>query len=430
MHKDNTMTQKQLSEQFLNVRRQTESLCAPLEIEDYVVQPIVDVSPPKWHLAHTTWFFETFVLQRYVPAYKPFHPLYSFLFNSYYNSVGARTLRSERGHLSRPTVKEVYAYRHAITEQVHELIYRIAEASWQEFADVMNLGIHHEQQHQELLVTDIKFILYTNPLRPAYQNIALGDRSETIPATFISFPAGTYCIGHKGEGFCFDNELPHHQVFLGEFRLMNRLVTNGEFLEFVESGGYQDFRHWLSDGWDTVQRERWQAPLYWEKRDGEWYEFTMSGLVPLRKNAPVAHISYYEAEAFASWSGKRLPTEFEWEVAAQHLAHNHEQANLLESQWLSPVPIEMHTANGQSSLWQMLGDVWEWTMSAYLPYPGYTKATGAFGEYNGKFMINQMTLRGGSCATPRSHIRYTYRNFFQPDKRWQFSGVRLADNPA
>ncbi len=423
------MTRHRLSEQFLTVREQTERLCAPLEIEDYVVQPIVDVSPPKWHLAHTTWFFETFALQRYAPSYTPFHPLYNFLFNSYYNSVGARTLRSERGHLSRPTVKEVYAYRHAITEQLNALIFTLDEAVWDEFASVITLGIHHEQQHQELLVTDIKFILYTNPLRPAYHSVSLDSSCESIiPETqFVPFPAGIYCIGHQGEGFCFDNEQPPHQVFLGDFQLMNRLVTNGEFLEFVESGGYQDFRHWLSDGWDIVQREQWRAPLYWEKIDGEWFEFTMSGLVPLRKHAPVAHISYYEADAFASWSGKRLPTEFEWEVAAQRAPLLLDDSNFLERNWLAPMPIQTRAADTASTLHQMFGDVWEWTMSAYLPYPNYTHDAGAFGEYNGKFMVNQMTLRGGSCATPRSHIRRTYRNFFQPDKRWQFSGVRLAN---
>ncbi|PIO48976.1 MAG: hypothetical protein CMR00_02400 [[Chlorobium] sp. 445] len=423
------MTRHRLSEQFLTVREQTERLCAPLEIEDYVVQPIVDVSPPKWHLAHTTWFFETFALQRYLPSYKLFHPLYNFLFNSYYNSVGARTLRSERGHLSRPTVKEVYAYRHAITEQLNALIFTIDEAVWDEFASVITLGIHHEQQHQELLVTDIKFILYTNPLRPAYHSVPVDHATESIiPETqFVPFPAGVYCIGHQGEGFCFDNEQPPHQVFLGDFQLMNRLVTNGEFLEFVESGAYQDFRHWLSDGWDIVQREQWHAPLYWEKIDGVWFEFTMSGLVPLRKHAPVAHISYYEADAFASWSGKRLPTEFEWEVAAQRAPLLLDDSNFLERNWLAPMPIQTRAADTTSLLHQMFGDVWEWTMSAYLPYPNYTHAAGAFGEYNGKFMVNQMTLRGGSCATPTSHIRRTYRNFFQPDKRWQFSGVRLAD---
>lgn len=427
------MTRHLLSEQFLTARKQTERLCAPLEIEDYVVQPILDVSPPKWHLAHTTWFFETFALQRYAPAYSPYHPLYNFLFNSYYNSVGARTPRSERGHLSRPTVKDIYAYRQAITEQLCELIFQIDDAAWQDFASVVTLGIHHEQQHQELLVMDIKFILYANPLRPAYQRARL-DESEiaggVAEAKFLEFPAGTYCIGHQGEGFCFDNELPHHQVFLGDFRLMNRLVTNEEFLAFIESGGYQDFRHWLSDGWDAVQREQWRAPLYWEKIDGEWFEFTMSGLVPLRKNAPVAHISYYEAEAFASWSGKRLPTEFEWEVAARRSALSTESGNFLESNWLAPMPLRERQADAEPMLQQMLGDVWEWTMSAYLPYPNYAQAAGAFGEYNGKFMINQMTLRGGSCATPKSHIRNTYRNFFQPDKRWQFSGIRLADKLA
>ncbi|MCS7013153.1 MAG: ergothioneine biosynthesis protein EgtB [Chloroherpetonaceae bacterium] len=420
------MHRTELAERFLSVRRETERLCAPLEIEDYVVQPIVDVSPPKWHLGHTTWFFETFVLQPYATAYQSFHPLYSFLFNSYYNAIGARTARNERGHLSRPTVKEVYTYRTIVTEKVHELIMHLSDEKWPEVSSIIELGIHHEQQHQELLVTDIKYILFTNPLRPAYQALAPATARQTAAPSseqYVEVPAGIYCVGYNGMGFCFDNELPHHKVYLGDTRLMTRPVTNGEFLEFVESGGYRDFRHWLSDGWDTVQRERWQAPLYWEKIDGEWFEFTLSGLVPLRKEAPVSHISYYEADAFASWKGKRLPTEFEWEVAATLAQANPEQGNFLESGLLMPIP----AAETDGTLQQMFGDVWEWTASAYLPYPNYQKAAGAIGEYNGKFMSGQMVLRGGSCATPQSHIRLTYRNFFQPDKRWQFSGVRLAD---
>lgn len=423
------MTRTELTEWFLSVRRTTEQLCAPLEIEDYVVQPIVDVSPPKWHLGHTSWFFETFVLQPYCSGYTPFHPLYGFLFNSYYNSVGARTARHQRGHLSRPTVREIYAYRNAITEQVLDLIAQLDEAHWHDAAAIIELGIHHEQQHQELLLTDIKYILFTNPLRPAYlspdtfASLPSASSHSDVPERYVEVPAGVYCIGHCGDGFCFDNELPHHKVYIGDLRFMTRLVTNGEFLEFVESGGYDDFRHWLSDGWDIVQREHWRAPLYWENLDGQWFEFTLYGRVPLRKEAPVTHISYYEAEAFASWKGKRLPTEFEWEVAATLLQASAEHGNFLESGYLMPMPARVTS----EPLQQMLGDVWEWTASAYLPYPNYQKAAGAIGEYNGKFMSNQMVLRGGSCVTPKSHIRTTYRNFFQPDKRWQFSGVRLAD---
>lgn len=409
-------------QRFQAIRRQTEALCSPLEIEDYVVQPIVDVSPPKWHLAHTTWFFETFLLQRFHSNFKPHNPFYNFLFNSYYNSVGARTLRQNRGDLSRPTVKEVYRYRSDTDEQMASLILTIDEAQWNAFSKLLELGLHHEQQHQELLLTDIKFILSQNPSKPVYIDSTPIPTIETV-AKFINVGGGKHCIGFNGSDFCFDNERPHHAVWIDDFQLQNRLTTNREYLDFINDGGYRDFRHWLSEGWDWVQREGWTAPLYWEHRDGEWFEFTLSGSRPLNPNAPVCHISYFEAEAFASWSEKRLPAEAEWEIVGKTFKA---QTNniFLESNYFHPQPLEATP----ESFSQFFGDVWEWTASAYLPYPNYKKLDGAIGEYNGKFMMNQMVLRGGSAATPRSHIRATYRNFFHPDKRWQFTGVRLAQH--
>ncbi len=407
---------------FLQIRKQTEAICAPLEVEDYVVQPIVDVSPPKWHLGHVTWFWETFLLQAFKNAYKPYHALYNFLFNSYYESIGERVMRQKRGDLSRPTVREVYAYRHAITEAMLDLIETVSEERWQEFLALLELGLNHEQQHQELLLTDIKFILAQNPTKPSYCH-APRRKGIKIESKMIAIAGGKHCIGYNGTGFCFDNEQPHHAVWIDEFKLQNRLVTNREYLEFIEDGGYRDFRHWLSEGWEWVQREGWSAPLYWEKRDGEWVEYTLSGMEPLNLNAPVCHISYFEAEAFASWAGKRLPTEAEWEVAASKAKPLSKQW-FMESECFHPQPPD----EVNEEFYDLLGNVWEWTNSAYLPYPRYQHASGAVGEYNGKFMSNQMVLRGGSVATPQMHIRTTYRNFFHPDKRWQFSGVRLAEN--
>ncbi len=415
-------TREELARRFFAVRKQTEALCQPLCIEDYVVQPMVDVSPPKWHLGHTSWFFEKFLLEKFSASYALPQPIYNFIFNSYYNSVGVRVERHQRGALSRPTVEEVYQYRHDITARLGELIESIDESAWKDFHELMLLGIHHEQQHQELLVTDIKHILAMNPLRPAYHAAALPTRANTLPETFIDIAAGVYCIGYNGNGFCFDNEQPAHKVYVDAFALQNRLVTNGEWLEFIEDGGYNEFRHWLSDGWDAVQREQWRAPLYWENLDGVWHEMTLSGLRPIDRYAPVCHISYYEAEAFASWKGKRLPSEAEWEIACSLLGAKTSGGNFLESGYLHPVAV----SENDLTTTQLFGDVWEWTGSAYLPYPNYKHSSGALGEYNGKFMSNQMTLRGGSCATPESHIRATYRNFFQPDKRWQFTGMRLA----
>ncbi|MGQ9806173.1 MAG: ergothioneine biosynthesis protein EgtB [Chlorobiales bacterium] len=411
-----------LQTRFVETRKQTETICTPLEVEDYVVQPIVDVSPPKWHLGHTTWFFETFLLQQFNSQHKPQHPLYNFLFNSYYESVGERVIRQKRGDLSRPTVKEVYAYRNAITEEMLNLIETISEAEWRAFSAMLELGINHEQQHQELLLTDIKFILSQNPSKPTYCSAPRRKAIES-KSKMIEIKGGKHCIGYNGAGFCFDNEQPHHAVWIEDFKLQNRLVTNREYLEFILDGGYDDFRHWLSEGWACVKQEGWCAPLYWEQRDGDWVEYTLSGIEPLNLDAPVCHISYFEAEAFASWAGKRLPTEAEWEVATSITTVSSKNV-FLESGFLHPQPPDA----AEATLYDLLGNVWEWTSSAYLPYPKYKHSSGAIGEYNGKFMSNQMVLRGGSVATPQSHIRATYRNFFHTDKRWQFSGIRLAED--
>lgn len=418
------MQRSEVQQYYVDVRRTTVDLCRPLAIEDYVIQPVAYVSPPKWHLGHTTWFFETFVLQPYEQDYQPYHPLYGYLWNSYYQHAGERWERTKRGTLSRPTVQDVYAYRSAIDDRLCRLIDTIDASQWPEMQARLVLGLHHEQQHQELLVTDIKYILATNPLRPAYHAAPGTVASPVVPeARFMPFAGGTYEIGHGEAGFCFDNEQPAHHVFLQDFALQDRLVTNSEYLEFIADGGYDDFRHWLADGWETVHREGWRAPLYWHQVEGTWYETTLAGLHPLDPAAPVTHVSYYEAAAYAQWARKRLPTEAEWEVAARDTGVSSATGNFAEDRVFHPLPIRQKS--GRVS--QMLGDVWEWTGSAYLPYPGYRPAAGALGEYNGKFMSGQMVLRGGSCATPRSHIRVTYRNFFHAEERWQFTGIRLAD---
>jgi len=419
-----TVQRSDVQQYYLDVRQMTHGLCQPLAIEDYVIQPVASVSPPKWHLAHTTWFFETFVLQPYMPDYTPYHPLYSYLFNSYYQHIGERWERPKRGDLSRPTVREVYAYRAAIDDRMMQLIDTLDAPQWSEVYDRIVLGLHHEQQHQELLVTDIKYILATNPLYPVYHATPRVTPAAPVAAAhFIAFAGGMYDLGYAAEGFCFDNEQPAHRVFVHDFALQNRLVTNGEYLAFIEDGGYGDFRHWLSNGWDTVQREGWEAPLYWQRLDGQWHEMTLTGLRQLDVHAPVTHVSYYEAAAYASWTGKRLPAETEWEVAARRAGATPEAGNFVETHNFHPMPAPQQ----EGTLVQMLGDGWEWTGSAYLPYPGYRQGPGALGEYNGKFMSDQMVLRGGSCATPRSHIRVTYRNFFPAYERWQFTGIRLAD---
>jgi len=380
-----------LLQYFKEVRAYTEELCAPLKTEDYIPQPIVDVSPPRWNIAHTTWFFEEMILKRFVENYKVFDTNFGFLFNSYYNSIGERTKRDNRGDLSRPTVTEVYEYRKYVDAQMSKLLSRGVTG---EIEDLVILGLNHEQQHQELFLTDFKYILSCNPLFPVYrENFAVEEKAETKSDDFVEINEGIYEIGFDGEGFCFDNELGRHKVFLHDFSIRKSLVTNAEYLEFIEDGGYENFNLWHSEGWDWVNQNAVNAPLYWYKKDGKWLDFTLSGLRRINLDAPVCHISFYEAAAFAEWKGLRLATEFEWEIASEKF------------DW---------------------GRRWEWTNSAYLPYPHFKKAAGAVGEYNGKFMINQMVLRGASVATPAGHSRKTYRNFFQTNLRWQFTGIRLA----
>ncbi|MCC9135190.1 ergothioneine biosynthesis protein EgtB [Pontibacter silvestris] len=404
------------------IRSQTEYICEPLEPEDTVVQPMVDVSPPKWHMAHSTWFFETFVLQPFLPNYKLFHSSYGYLFNSYYNSVGNRVQRNQRSTLTRPPLRDVYAYRQHVNEHIVELLQILEEEKLAEVMPILELGLQHEQQHQELLITDIKYILSTNPLLPIYKTLKENtSKSCYVAPELLNITGGVYKIGFKGDSFCFDNELGVHEVLLEDFQVMNRTVTNGEYLQFMQDGGYTDFRHWLDEGLSFVQASGIKAPLYWIEQDGDWHHFTLHGLEKLDLNAPVCHISFYEADAYANWAGKRLLTEFEWEAASQ--AYPPASGNFVESDLLEPTAADPNI----KGLQQLYGNVWEWTYSAYHPYPGFTKAPGAIGEYNGKFMLNQMVLRGGSCATPESHIRTTYRNFFHADKRWQYNGIRLAN---
>jgi ergothioneine biosynthesis protein EgtB len=388
-----------LSETYKSVRAHTQAICQPLKTEDYVVQPVVDVSPPKWHIGHVTWFFETFVLKPYFENYREFDPTYNYVFNSYYETVGARIIRTHRGNLSRPTVEDIYNYREHVDAAMIEFLEKEIPKRIQE---IVVLGFNHEQQHQELLLTDIKYILGNNPLFPPYKNSI--DRTS-VPISFvpnsdnhylhhqIKMEEGIYEIGYGSDGFCFDNELKKHVVFLGEYRVEKNLVTNQQYLEFMNDDAYKNFKYWHADGWEWVKQNKIEAPLYWFFIDGQWMNYTLKGLEHVALKEPVCHISYYEAAAFAAWKQMRLPTEFEWEAAANHF------------DW---------------------GRRWEWTESAYLPYPGFAKAPGAIGEYNGKFMVNQMVLRGASDVTSPGHSRITYRNFFQPNLRWQYTGIRLA----
>lgn len=376
---------------FLETRHHTETICKPLEIEDYVVQPIVDVSPPKWHLGHTTWFFEEFILKPHKPAYKLFHDDFAFVFNSYYENVGKRVVRNDRGNLSRPGVAKVYDYRYYVTNEMKDFL---SGGISPEIEEILLIGIHHEKQHQELLLTDIKYILGNNPLLPKYSDAFQENPIQEFQQQWVRMKEGIYEIGHEdAKDFCYDNELGRHTVYLHDYSISNKLITNAEYLDFIDAGGYKDFNLWHAEGWDWVKQNQIEAPMYWHKIEGHWHQYTMKGLRKIDKEAPVAHISYFEAFAFAQWKDCRLPTEFEWEAAQQNF------------DW---------------------GSRWEWTESAYLPYPGYTKAPGAIGEYNGKFMVNQKVLRGGSVATSSNHTRPTYRNFFQTKLRWQFTGLRLA----
>lgn len=410
-----------LTERRLETRRLSLEIAAPLSPEDMTVQAMDDASPTKWHLAHTTWFFETFVLRRHAPEYRVFDEAFAYCFNSYYESEGERQPRPSRGLLSRPPAERVLAYREHVDAALERLLSQ--EAS-DEIAALIEIGINHEQQHQELMLTDILALFAASPLRPAYREPLQrpGKTGTTEPVRFVRFPGGIHGIGHDGHGFAWDNEQPSHAVMLQPFALADRLATNGEWLEFMADGGYRQHSLWLSDGWAMVRREGWQAPRYWERRDETWLEMTLEGLLPIAPVAPVCHVSYYEADAFARWAGKRLPTEFEWEVAAKDLPRS---GNTLGSRALRPLPCE---PTSQGKVRQMFGDVWEWTSSAYLPYPGYRSAEGALGEYNGKFMVGQHVLRGASCVTPDGHSRLSYRNFFYPHQRWQFTGLRLASD--
>jgi ergothioneine biosynthesis protein EgtB len=422
---------ERLRNRFHQLRDFTNSLCADLEPEDCVVQSMPDVSPTKWHLAHTTWFFETFILKKFVPGYRAEIPEYAYLFNSYYNAAGDMHRRDLRGLISRPTVSEAQRYRESIDSHMNDLLSSADEKLLDELEPLLVLGVHHEQQHQELLITDIKHVLAQNPLYPVFRESKTGGRSSAMPGSqnsplqFIDFEEGIVEIGHDGDGFAYDNEGPRHQALVPAFSLATRPVTNGEYIAFIEDNGYSRPEFWLSLGWMTVNEQSWNAPLYWTKRDGAWWNFTLSGLRRVDQSEPVTHVSYFEADAYANWAGARLPTEFEWERAA---VDRPIEGNFVETELFHPMAVVSAVSADKAgkSLYQMFGDVWEWTRSAYSPYPGYRAAPGALGEYNGKFMCNQYVLRGGSCATSRIHIRRTYRNFFQPEKRWQFTGIRLA----
>lgn len=408
-----------LGDKYQQVRQTSEQICQPLEIEDYVVQSMPDASPLKWHLAHTAWFFEVFILVPHLKGYKVFHPKYDYLLNSYYESLGERVAASQRGTLSRPTVAEIYRYRAYVDEAMQSLMAENIGNS--ELESLIILGLNHEQQHQEFLFTNIKHIFGNNPLRPVYNpNLPIPKAASIVkPLDWLDYPAQLYEIGNNGQGFAFDNEQPRHRVYLEEYRFGSRLVTNGQYLEFIQTGGYNNPDYWLSEGWTAARSQNWQAPLYWEKIDGNWWLMTLGGMRPLNENEPVCHVSFYETDAYARWAGKRLPTEAEWEVASANVPV---RGNLLETGILHPTP-----ATGSDSPDQLFGDVWEWTNSTHQPYPGYRLEAGIIGEYNGKLMCNRLVLRGGSCVTSQSHIRSSYRNFYSPATRWQFSGIRLAE---
>jgi ergothioneine biosynthesis protein EgtB len=407
-------------QRFTAIRKESETLAARLTPEDQSIQSMPDVSPTKWHLAHTTWFFETFILTRFDDAYRVFDPAFHYLFNSYYEAEGPRHPRPQRGLLSRPSCDDVAAYREHVGAAVLQLIDAATDEAWLEIAPLVELGLHHEQQHQELILMDIKHVFSLNPLLPAYQPPRRRAPGVAVPLGWVDFDGGLVQIGHATVDFAFDNEMPRHRAWLEPFRLATRPVNCGEFAEFIAVGGYQDPEFWLSDGWAIVQQQGWEAPLYWRAVDEGWRVFTLSGEKPLDPAEPVVHVSFYEADAYAKWAGKRLPTEAEWEVAAENAPL---AGNLADSRRYHP------SADGSGKgLRQLIGDVWEWTASPYSPYPRFRAVSGAIGEYNGKFMSNQMVLRGGAAVTPAEHIRTTYRNFFPPSARWAFSGLRLAED--
>lgn len=403
--------------EFDRVRGYTEILCEPLAVDDYQLQSIVQTSPPKWHIAHVTWLFEAFVLPHFKPGYKPFNPRFDFLFNSYYYTHGEMHPRNRRGLLSRPTVDEVYSYRANVNERMRELMESVDDAQWEELAFYVTLGLNHEEQHQELLLMDIKHNFSVNPLRPAYRKNLQTPQGETRPMHWLERAGGIHQIGHANEGFAYDNETPRHDVLLRDYLLADRFITNGEYQVFIKDDGYSNPALWLSDGWALLQREGWSHPLYWEQVDGGWQQFTLSGMRQLSPHEPVCHLSFYEADAYARWAGKRLPLESELETL---LAKQPVTGNFTDSQLLHPAPA--------TDAGQWYGDLWAWTGSPYAAYPGFRPLAGSVGEYNGKFMSNQMVLKGGCCATPHGHIRASYRNYFYPDERWAFTGLRLAED--
>ncbi len=411
-------TRQQLTARYKQVRQFTEKLCEPLQTEDYQIQSIIQTSPPKWHLAHVSWLFEAFVLPKFKPGYQVYDPQFDFLFNSYYYTHGQMYPRSQRGMLARPTVNEVYRYREYVDEQMYQLIENIDQAQWQDLAFYVILGLNHEEQHQELMLMDIKHNFSINPLKPAYRNDLVDEKVTTIPQLqWIGRAGGIYQIGSHQNDFFYDNETPSHDILLQEHRLADRLITNEEYLHFMEDGGYRNPALWLSDGWALIQREGWTHPLYWSANDDGWNEYTLGGMRTLNPHQPVCHLSFYEADAYARWAGKRLPLESELECMLAELPVS---GNFCDSDLLHPAPAK-HGG-------QWYGDLWAWTQSPYTAYPGFKPLAGSIGEYNGKFMSNQMVLKGGSCATPPGHTRASYRNFFYPEERWAFTGLRLADD--
>lgn len=404
---------------YQKVRQFSHTITDTLEPEDFVIQPMENASPTKWHLAHTSWFFETFVLSKYEPEFKSMHPQYAYLFNSYYLQTGVPFTRSKRGVISRPTVENIFEYRAYVDEQITAFINNADENIWNEAAKVIEIGINHEQQHQELILTDIKFTLAQNPLLPVFKEIEEKHINHLPDLKWVQFDEGIIEIGHPGNTFIYDNEHPLHKTFIQNHSLSDRLITNGEYLDFMNDNGYSRSELWLDEGWSAVNNESWQSPLYWFKRDNEWWTFTLGGARKLNLNEAVTHVSFFEADAFARWMDARLPTEQEWENASKSASLN---GNFVEDEYYHPIPVSQEG----DELKQIYGDVWEWTLSSYSPYPGYKPLPGALGEYNGKFMSNQYVLRGGSCATSITHIRNTYRNFFQATSRWQFNGIRLA----
>ncbi|MGL1834680.1 ergothioneine biosynthesis protein EgtB [Rhodocyclaceae bacterium SMB388] len=429
------------ADRYRRIRTDSENLCVPLCVEDYVIQTAEEASPAKWHLAHVSWFFETFILSEYLPGYAPYDKRFRALFNSYYEQVGEFHPRQARGFLSRPTVQEVYRYRAHVDEHMLALLSDRRDRPWHEIVERLEIGMNHEQQHQELLLTDIKRNFSVNPLRPTYRvDLPVPPAGARPTLEWLDCPGGLIDSGHDGSGFSFDNERPAHKIFQQPYRFASRLVTNGEYLAFIEAGGYRNPALWLSDGWAMVKRAGWRSPLYWERIGGEWWQFTLAGLRRLNPDEPVCHVSHFEADAYATWAGRRLPTEAEWEAVARGVVYGASDedipeggteqvkrtappGNLRDAGYLQPV-----VAQPGAGPLQLFGDVWEHTASAYLPYPGFRRAEGAIGEYNGKFMSGQMVLRGGSCVTPADHIRATYRNFFYPHERWQFQGIRLAED--